>query len=201
MKKYIVLQYEIHQWLSPLLLGGMLLTCTEPQGDLSPPGPKMEAISKVERGRYWVDVIGCNDCHSPKRFGPEGPQEIAELSLSGFPQDRPLPPIDLNAVESGWVMFVEDGTASVGPWGVSFAGNLTSDATGIGNWTEENFIRAIKDGKLKGLEDERDLLPPMPWTLYRNLTDDDLAAIFAYLQTVPAVANVVPPPIAWENLK
>ena len=77
---------------------------------------------------------------------------------------------------------------------MSFAANLTSDDTGIGNWTEENFMRALRKGKFKGLEGSRDLLPPMPWFVYKNMTDEDLKSIYAYLKTVPAVENVVPSP-------
>ena len=91
-------------------------------------------------------------------------------------------------------MFAPDFTASIGVWGVSFAGNLTSDATGIGNWTEENFLRAIRHGKLKGLQNGRDILPPMPWQVYKNMKDEDLKAIFAYLKTTKPVENIVPAP-------
>jgi hypothetical protein len=94
-----------------------------------------------------------------------------------------------------------DLTSCVGPWGISFAGNLTSDETGIGNWTEENFLRAIKKGKYKGLENSRPLLPPMPWFVYKNMSDEDLKSIFAYLKTVKAVENVVPIPRQLAALK
>tara|TARA_R110002094_G_scaffold3622_1_gene11771 strand:- start:315 stop:614 length:300 start_codon:yes stop_codon:yes gene_type:complete len=83
-------------------------------------------------------------------------------------------------------------TAAVGPWGTSFAANLTPDETGIGNWSEAQFLKAIKEGKFKGMENTRPLLPPMPWTEYRNFTDEDLKAIFAYLKTIKPIDNVVP---------
>jgi len=45
------------------------------------------------------------------------------------------------------------------------------------------------------LDDTRPILPPMPWPSYRNLSDDDLKAVFAYLQALPPQRNVVPPPM------
>ena len=83
-------------------------------------------------------------------------------------------------------------TTAVGPWGTSFAANLTPDETGIGNWSEAQFLKAIKEGKFKGMENTRPLLPPMPWTEYRNFPDEDLKAIFAYLKTIKPIDNVVP---------
>jgi hypothetical protein len=41
----------------------------------------------------------------------------------------------------------------------------------------------------------RDILPPMPWEMYKHMSDDEIAAIFAYLKTIPAVSNQVPPPV------
>ncbi|MBK7638324.1 MAG: hypothetical protein IPJ13_31660 [Saprospiraceae bacterium] len=76
--------------------------------------------------------------------------------------------------------------------GVSFAGNLTPDETGIGSWSLEQFKIAITKGKMKGLEDGRPLLPPMPWQNYAYMMDEDVAAIYAYLRSVPPVKNVVP---------
>ena len=67
--------------------------------------------------------------------------------------------------------------------GISYTANLTSDATGIGNWKEQQFMYAIREGKFKGLAGSRTLLPPMPWEMYRHMTDGELKAIFAYLKT------------------
>jgi hypothetical protein len=85
-------------------------------------------------------------------------------------------------------------TASAGP-GADFFCNPTSGPTGIGNWTEENFMRALKEGKFKGLPGTRTLLPPMPWANFANISDEDVSAIFAYLKSTPPVKNVVPEPI------
>ena len=134
-------------------------------------------------------------------MGPQGPMIIPELMLSGYPADRPIPKVDVQTIKKGWVLLVEDLTAAAGPWGVSFAANLTSDQTGIGNWTEENFKRALKEGKYKGLEGSRTLLPPMPWTNFLNISDEDVTAIFAYLKSTKPVNNAVPMAIPPEEVK
>ena len=119
--------------------------------------------------------------------------------LSGYPADRPIAPIESEMIKQGFAVFYPDLTASKGPWGMSFAGNLTPDETGIGNWTEEQFKKALTQGKAKGMENGRPLLPPMPWFNYVNLTDDDLHAIFTYLNSIPPVSNVVPAPVPPEQ--
>jgi hypothetical protein len=86
-------------------------------------------------------------------------------------------------------------TAWAGPWGVSFTANLTQDPeTGLGTWTEETFVQALKTGKHMGLG--RPILPPMPWPMYGQLDEADLRAIFAYLKTVPPIKNRVPEPLS-----
>jgi cytochrome c2 len=146
----------------------------------------------VQKGEYLVAFGGCNDCHSPKDNSPQGPQVIKERMLSGYPADRPVMQGDPAVLKQGWILFVPDLTSASGPWGVSFSANLTSDQTGIGNWTEENFMRALKQGKYKGIENSRTLLPPMPWQNFGNAKDEDLRAIFAYLKSTPPVSNIVP---------
>jgi len=158
-----------------------------------------DSANRVERGRYLVSTMGCDDCHSPKKMGPRGPEVDTNLRFSGYPSDRRLPDVALAAV-GNWVLFSGDLTAAVGPWGVSFAANITSDATGIGNWTEAQFIRCLREGKWKGLEG-RPLLPPMPWQNFGKLTDHDLRSIFAYLKTTKPVANSVPQPIPVAELR
>ena len=155
----------------------------------------------VKRGEYLVNTIGCDDCHSPKRVGANGPEIIPELRLSGYPSDRPLTIADTNVVKKGWMLFSDDLTTAVGSWGQSFAANLTSDVSGTGNWKEEQFIKAIREGKYKGLDNTRPLLLPMPWFVYKNLTDDDLKSIFAFLQATKPVKNVVPAPRPFIQLQ
>lgn len=150
---------------------------------------------KIKRGKYLVTTIGCADCHSPKKMGAKGPEEIEGLQLSGFQQGQELPKIDMSKLPPGYMVVNEDITAAVGPWGTSFAANITSDETGIGNWSFDQFKIAMRKGKFKGLENSRDLLPPMPWFNFAHMTDEDLEAMFVYLQSTKPVDNVVPAPI------
>lgn len=133
----------------------------------------------VKRGEYLVNSIGCDDCHSPKKMGPNGPEVDMSLRLSGYPAQRPLQPADSDVLKNGWVLFGSDLTSAIGPWGASFAANITSDDTGIGKWTEAQFMKAIREGKSKGLDGSRPLLPPMPWQNFKKLNDEDLKSINA----------------------
>lgn len=164
-----------------------------------PPAPTHEEL--VQRGQYLVTTMGCNDCHSPKRMGPNGPEVIPELMLSGYPADRPLMKVNKEALKSGWFLMNTDLTQAVGPWGVSFAANLTPDQTGIGNWTEEAFGIALRQGWFKGLEGTRKLLPPMPWENFVNLKDEDIKAMYTYLMSIKPVSNSVPDALGPEELK
>lgn len=160
----------------------------------------LDSTALVKKGEYLVNSMGCDDCHSPKRMGEHGPELIPELRFSGTPHDVKLSPPNVGEIKKGWIMMAPDLTSAVGPWGQSFAANLTSDDTGIGNWTEANFFTAIRKGKYKGLENSRDLLPPMPWFVYKNLNDDDLRSIFYFLKTTKPVKNLVPAPKPLETL-
>ena len=155
----------------------------------------------VKRGEYLVNAVGCDDCHSPKTMGPRGPEIIQELRFSGYPSTRPVQKADSNAVKQGWALFGPDLTSAVGPWGMSFAANISSDATGIGNWTEAQFFKAIREGKYKGLDNSRPLLPPMPWSSYKNFSDEDVKAIYAFLKSTKPVENIVPAPVVFSELK
>jgi hypothetical protein len=72
------------------------------------------------------------------------------------------------------------------------AANITPDReTGIGAWSDAEIAQALNGTTRNG----RVLMPPMPWPYYAGkITPPDLAAIIAYLRSVPAVRNVVPPP-------
>ncbi|WP_242133478.1 c-type cytochrome [Aestuariivivens marinum] len=151
-------------------------------------------IDPVKRGEYLVNSVGCHDCHTPKKFTEHGMELDSSRLLSGHPADEELPPYDAETAK-GYILFSMGLTSATGPWGTSFAANLTPDDTGIGSWTEAQFMTAIRKGLYKGLEGSRPLLPPMPWEQYRNLNDDDLKAIFAYLKSLPPVENLVHAPI------
>jgi hypothetical protein len=149
----------------------------------------------VAYGRHLVEIVGCNDCHTPKKMTPTGPVPDTMLMLSGHPASMPAPDVNRGEMEGKGLAVTNDMTAWVGPWGISYAANLTPDETGIGSWSEGQFIRAIREGKSKGLEGGRQLLPPMPWQDFALMKDNELKAIFAYLKSVKAVNNVVPPPV------
>jgi cytochrome c553 len=161
---------------------------------------KVEAgLSKdeqVKRGQYLVSFAMCDDCHTPKIMTPEGPKFDLERRFSGHPADEPFTAEGkVQLIQTQHVAVFSPGlTAAAGPWGVSYAANLTPDDTGIGTWTEAQFMKAIREGKSKGLDGTRPLLPPMPWDVVSNMTDEDLKAVFAYLKTVKPVRNVVPNP-------
>ena len=111
--------------------------------------------------------------------------------LSGHPANMPMPPVNLKSLDPGqWMSLSGDLTAFVGPWGLSYTANLTPDsATGIGAWTETQFINTIRNGKHLG--NGRPIMPPMPWQFIAQMTDDDLKAIFAYLRTLKPVCHHV----------
>ncbi len=178
----------------------VFISCSDSSAATENKSVAMTEQQKIERGSYLVNSIGCDDCHSPKKMTPTGFEVIPELRLSGFnPEMASLKPAT-EAIKSGWMLFGGDLTTAVGQWGQSYAANLTSDATGIGNWKEEQFIKAIREGKYKGLDNTRPLLPPMPWFVYKNMTDDDLKSIFAFLKSTNPVKNVVPAPKAFDKL-
>jgi len=185
-----------------ILLTLILLTgCSNKQKPEVAVTPEPTPEQLVKRGEYLITIMGCNDCHSPKSVGPKGSVIIPELLLSGYPADRPQLKVEPAAFKKGWVLLNGDLTSAAGPWGVSFAANLTSDPTGIGSWTEENFKRALKEGKYKGMPGGRTLLPPMPWVNYANISDDDVHAMFAYLKSTNPVKNVVPPPVPPDQVR
>jgi len=154
----------------------------------------------VARGSYLVNTIGCGDCHTPLKMGAHGPEPDMTKFLSGHPEQiGPMPAVP---ARGGWLWAgAATNTAFSGPWGVSYAANLTPDQnTGLGIWTEEMFIKAIRTGRHMGAS--REILPPMPWPAFRNATDDDLRAIYAYLRSITPITNHVPdaqPPAQTTN--
>jgi mono/diheme cytochrome c family protein len=144
----------------------------------------------VERGKYLVTLASCNDCHTPWKLGPKGPEPDMTRMLSGHPQELPMPEAAASSGPWAWSGAITN-TAFAGPWGVSYAFNLTPDKnTGIGIWTEDIFINTIRNGRHWGVA--RPILPPMPWQNIREMTDEDLRAVYAYLRSIPPVSNKVP---------
>jgi hypothetical protein len=154
------------------------------------PGPA-SSDARVERGAHLVRTMGCNDCHTPWKVGPRGPEPDMTRALTGHPEDLIMPAAP--ALPPGPWTWVAAGTntAFAGPWGVSFTANLTPDPdTGLGKWTEAMFIQTMKTGRHEGKG--RKLLPTMPYPIIAALSDEDIKSLFAYLQSLPPVRNRVP---------
>jgi mono/diheme cytochrome c family protein len=144
----------------------------------------------VKRGEYLVSVVGCNDCHTPLKMGPQGPEPDMTRFLSGHPEQ--VGPLPAAQAQGAWLWAgAATNTAFTGPWGVSYAANLTPDRnTGLGIWDEKMFLTAIRTGRHMGTS--RPIMPPMPWPAFRNASDDDLKAIYAYLRSIKPITNHVP---------
>jgi mono/diheme cytochrome c family protein len=118
----------------------------------------------VARGQYLVKIMDCTGCHTPG-------------ALMGQPDFS-------RALGGSDVGFRVPGV------GVLYPPNLTSDPqAGLGRWTDEQIVRAVKYGERP---DGRKLIPVMPWPSYSALTDADAAALVAYLRTLPPVRARAP---------
>lgn len=177
----------MHPNLKQIALATAALSCT-----LLAPGAALaeNATALVKRGAQLVGIGGCMDCHTPFRMGANGPEKDLARGLSGHPEALQMPPPPKLAEAWNWAGSATM-TAFVGPWGMTYSANLTPDReTGIGAWTQEQFIQAMRSGKHVG--DARPILPPMPWQALAGLPDKDLRAIYAYLMAQPAIRNKVP---------
>lgn len=160
-----------------ILVTAMVAWSAEAQTDLN-------KEYQLARGKYIVNALAdCTGCHTPRdRTG----QFIKERFLAGVPEgSKP------GAGPPGNVGFT-------GPWGTSFPANLTPDKeTGLGGLSFTDFDNAMRRGLYKDPKTgtTRAMLPEHPWMGYQNMTDDDVRAIWAYLQTIPAVKNRVPAPV------
>lgn len=157
--------------------------------------PSLTKQEQIARGKYLVTIGGCHDCHTPwimhpnGQFGPD-----MTRALSGHPQQFPITQPNKFTSDRWGYAGAATNTAFSGAWGVSFAANLTPDVmTGTGIWTFDIFKNTIRNGRHWGVA--RPLLPPMPWFNYREMTDEDLAAVFAYTRTLKPIRNEVPAPL------
>jgi len=148
---------------------------------------------EIALGEHLVKTSGCHDCHTPFKEGANGPEPDMSRALSGHPEAMKLPPPP--AAVGPWIVSVAaTNTAWSGPWGISFTANLTPDEeTGLGSWNKQAFIQTIRTGRHLGRG--RPLLPPMPVPVYNNFSDEELGAIYGYLQSLPAIRNRVPAPV------
>jgi mono/diheme cytochrome c family protein len=163
-----------------------LLAFGRDQSAQAKPATASRAADSAARGRYLVIVTGCNDCHSPK-IAPGSMQPDPARLLSGRAITTPAP---AKPAHPGEISASGDLTAWYGPWGVSYASNLTPDPkTGIGRrYDEASFIRAMRTGRKP---EGTSLLPPMPWPDFAQLTEQDLKDIWTYLRTLHPVMNPV----------
>jgi cytochrome c553 len=186
-------------WTTALIAAAILLTAVistaslDAQGASTGGASSSAKASQIARGKYLVDIMGCHDCHTPMKLGPNGPEWDMTRALSGHPESLVMPAAPEQKLpwmaSMGMTM-----TAWNGPWGTSFTRNLTPDKeTGLGDWTVEEFIATMKTGRERGKG--RPVLPPMPVQNLANLTDSDIRALFAYLQSLPAIKNRTPQPV------
>jgi mono/diheme cytochrome c family protein len=187
-------------WTTALIAAAILLTAVISTATLDAQGSSTGGASassakasQIARGKYLVDIMGCHDCHTPMKLGPNGPEWDMTRALSGHPESLVMPPAPEQKLpwmaSMGMTM-----TAWNGPWGTSFTRNLTPDKeTGLGDWTVEEFIATMKTGRERGKG--RPVLPPMPVQNLANLTDSDIRALFAYLQSLPPIKNRIPQPV------
>lgn len=177
-----------------------LSACTEKKTETKP-APVQDAPAtvakqeKIRRGGYLMTVGGCHDCHTPMKFDPNLGMPVPQMDrmLSGHPEGAPDPVNEPGKGDNA--VIGPTFTAFKLPFGTVYAANLTPDAeTGTGLWSEDDFIRTIRSGKHRGAESGRPILPPMPWRNVREMSDDDLKAVYAFLQSIPAIKNRVPEP-------
>lgn len=186
-----------------LLTTGMLIYSCQPNASTehnmteAKSATSMTLADSVKQGEHLSHIMGCHDCHTPKLMTDKGPALDPDRLFAGHPATEQLPAItDKAMIAPGqWMLFNGGLTAAVGPWGTSFSANLTPHETGTGNWTIENFGKALKEGKFKGLDNGRTLLPPMPWQNYANLSDEDLSYLWSYIRSLKPVDNLVPAPL------
>lgn len=130
-------------------------------GLASLPPPAAADDAQVARGRYLVVIAGCSDCHTPGAL--------------------------LGAADMKRYLAGSDVGFSIPGAGVFVGQNLTPDKeTGIGDWTSEQIVTAIRAGKRP---DGRELSGVMPWAAFSHLTGDDAQAIAAFLKSIPPVNN------------
>ena len=124
--------------------------------------PGFAAETPLERGSYLVrTIVACGNCHTPKDANGKA---IANQELAGGnPIDSPV----FHAMPA----------------------NITPDKeTGIGNWTDDQIVNAIRNGQRP---DGSIIGPPMAIAFYRDMSDTDVKAIVAYLRSVKPVSNKI----------
>ena len=126
--------------LSTGIILALLIQCTEKKAEVSSRDEQPDPVpttqfsgfdSQVAYGEHLVLIGGCNDCHTPKKLTPEGAIHLdTALWLSGHPAEMPSFEVNHKEMQSKGLIVTQDLTEWVGPWGISFAANLTPDETG-----------------------------------------------------------------------
>lgn len=156
----------------------------------APAAKTQTTAPSAQRGEYLVNAMACDDCHTPWKMDPVLKVPVPDMTrrLSGHPANVPAPktvPADGEFVIGATL------TSFRAAYGTVYGVNLTPDPeTGLGKWTEDIFVKAIRTGKLMGTG--RPIMPPMPWPSLARLNDSDLRSVFLYLRTLPPVKNQVP---------
>ena len=156
--------------------------------------PAMTKQDSVKRGEYLVMMMGCNDCHSPKIFTQTGEMLFDSTRLlSGHPAGDPDPTLGKkgSTTPQEGIVFGGDLTSYIGPWGHSYSANLTPDPTGLGEWNFTMFKKAFTEGKFKGIDGGRPIMPPMPWQNFRHVNNEDIHMIWTYLRSLKPIHNIV----------
>ncbi len=155
----------------------------------------------IERGKRIATIGGCNDCHTPVKVDPSLglPVPDRDRVLSGHPAGAPDPSSEISGGDQA--VIGPTFTSFRVPFGTVYAANLTPDPeTGLGAWNETLFIQTMRKGRHLG--GGRPVLPPMPWVGVRQMSDADLKALYAYLQSLEPITNRVPPPkVSTEQLE
>ena len=176
-----------------LLISGFTLLCVGTLIVISVRSVRSQSDT-VQRGKYLVDTVGaCGHCHTPRT----GAEYNMNMYLAGHPANAPYPRYNFSMMQQGiFILTSPQMSAFSGPFGTSFASNLTPDnQTGLGEWTEQMFIEAMRTGHHQGNTSNRKIFPPMPTKHYAQMNDADLKAIWAYLRTIKPVKNEVNPPL------
>src|SRR5689334_13885666 len=127
-------------WTTALVAAAVLLTAvlsTASLGAVAGGGaqnaPALGKDAQIKRGEYLVEIMGCHDCHTPMKLGPNGPEQDRSRALSGHPENAPVPP-NAELPQGYLAMIGATFTSFKGPWGTSYTRNLTPDKeTGLGD--------------------------------------------------------------------
>ena len=157
-------------------------------------GPKNFSDRQVSEGEALVMEARCNFCHTPELA--ENDKYFGKI-LFGHPSDKKLPDLPNAPVGSQqWLEVVSnlDSTVWIAGDKIVFSANITPDReTGIGKWSNEDFINTIRTGMHPGWKKE--LNKPMPWLDYAKLSNEQLTSIYSYLMSQKPVYNKVPGPV------